>query len=157
VSLQKVAVVATEKGLSSDFSLKQPSMWFWKREWRIAGKEPGIYFELFGFAPADYGKDVEEYPSMWVMTDEFSRLRMREGSEEFGRCESRAAPELLGSGVTTKRTCPSRPWGRDCTEVSESDRVRAWWPNPRRWASSSSSAWTSSWNLFPRSIRLCRR
>ena len=30
-SLQKVAVVATERGLSSDFDLKRPSIWFWKR------------------------------------------------------------------------------------------------------------------------------
>src|SRR5579862_151863 len=79
--LQKVAVVATEKGLSSDVNLKRPSIWFWKREWESRKKEPGIYFELFDFAPADYSKDVEENPSMWLMTDEFSRLKMRESSE----------------------------------------------------------------------------
>ena len=31
------------------------------------------------------GKEVEEYPSMWVMTDEFARLKIRGGSEDFGR------------------------------------------------------------------------
>jgi hypothetical protein len=35
-SLQKVAVVATEKGLSSDVNLKRPSIWVWKRDWEGA-------------------------------------------------------------------------------------------------------------------------
>ena len=124
-SLQKVAVVATEKGFSSDFNLKRPSIWFWKREWENRKKEPGIYFELFDFAPTDYGKDVEEYPSMWFMTDEFSRLRIREGSEDFGRAVRAALPpELLTKWSHEDADLSDSPVGRECHDVSESDRVR---------------------------------
>ena len=124
-SLQKVAVVAIEKGLSSDFDLKRPSIWFWKREWETRKKEPGIYFQLFDFAPADYGKAVEEYPSMWFMTDEFSRLKMREGSEDFGRAVRAAlSPELLTKWNHEDADLSESPLGRECTEVPESDRVR---------------------------------
>ena len=51
-----------------------------KREWENRRKEPGIYFELFDFAPTEYGKDIESHPSMWVMTDEFSRLKAAKSS-----------------------------------------------------------------------------
>ena len=123
-SLQKVAVVATEKGLSSDFNLKGPSIWFWKHEWETRKKEPGIYFELFDFAPADYGKDVEEYPSMWIMTDEFSRLKIREGSGDFGRAlRASLSPDLLKKWSHEDADLSDSPVGRECTEMSESDRV----------------------------------
>ena len=126
VTLQKVSTaVAAEKGLSSDFNIKRPSIWFWKREWENRKKEPGIYFELFDFAPSDYGKDVEEHPSMWLMTDEFSRLKMREGSEDFGRAVRAAlSPELLRKWSDEDADLSDSPLGRECQEVSEADRVR---------------------------------
>jgi hypothetical protein len=123
-SLQKVVVVATEKGLSSDFNLKRPSIGFWKREWENRKKEPGVYFELFDFAPGDYGKDVEDHPSMWVMTDQFSRLRMREGSEDFGRVLRAAlSPELLTKWSHEDANLSDSPLGRECQDMSEADRV----------------------------------
>ena len=124
-SLQKVVVAATEKGFLSEFNLKRPSIWFWKREWENRKKEPGIYFELFDFAPADYGKDVGDYPSMWFMTDEFSRLRLREASEDFGGAVSSAlSPSLVTKWSHDDADISDSPLGRDCTDVSESDRVR---------------------------------
>ena len=123
-SLQKVAVVATEKGFSSAFNLKRPSIWFWKREWENRKKESGVYFELFDFAPAEYGKDVEEHPSMWFMTDQFSRLRIREGSDDFGRAVRAAlSPELLTKWSHEDADLSETPVGKACHEVSESDRV----------------------------------
>lgn len=124
-SLQKVAVVATERGFSSDFNLKRPSIWFWKREWENRKKEPGVYFEVFDFAPADYGRDVEAHPSMWFMTDQFSRLRIREGSDDFGRAVRAAlSPELLTKWSHEDADLSETPVGKACHEVSESDRVR---------------------------------
>ncbi len=124
-SLQKAAVVATEKGLSSDLNLKRPSIWFWKREWENRRKEPGIYFELFDFAPAEYGKDIEDHPSMWLMTDEFSRLRMRESSEDFGRALKVAlSPELLAKWTHEDADLSDSPLGKQCQDVSEAERVR---------------------------------
>jgi hypothetical protein len=123
--LQKIGVVAAGRGLSSDFSLKRPSIWFWKHDWENRKKEPGVYFELFDFAPADYGKDVEEYPSMWFATDEFARLRMRESSEDFARAVKAAlSPELLTKWSHEDADLSDAPLGRECHEVSESDRVR---------------------------------
>ena len=124
-SLQRVSAALSDKELSSEFDLKRPSIWFWKREWENRKKEPGIYFELFDFAPADYGKDVGEYPSMWFMTDEFSRLRMRESSEDFARAVRAAlAPELLKKWSNEEADMSKWPLGRMCQEVTEADRVR---------------------------------
>lgn len=125
VSLQKVSTAVSESGLSSDFDTKRPSIWFWKREWETRKKEPGIYFQLFDFVPADYGKAVEDYPSMWFMTDEFSKLKMRESSEDFGRpVRAALSPELLTKWSHEDADLSDSPLGRECHEVSESDRVR---------------------------------
>ena len=95
-SLQKVSITASERGLSSDSNLKRPSIWFWKRDWATRRNEPGIYVEVFDFVPADCGRDVDDHPSIWVMTDEFSRLKLRESSDDFGRALRAAlSPELL--------------------------------------------------------------
>lgn len=62
---------------------------------------------------------------MWVMTDAFSKLRMREGSEDFGRAVRAALPpELLGKWSHHAADLSESPLVRDCTEVAESDRVR---------------------------------
>lgn len=125
VSLQKVANVLTERGLSSEVDMKWPSIWFWKREWETRKKEPGVYFQVFDFVPADCGRDVDDYPSMWFMTDEFSKLKMRESSEEFGRTVRTAlSPELLTKWSHEDADLSDSPLGRECHEVSEFDRVR---------------------------------
>jgi len=122
--LQKAVVAASERGFSADFSTKRPSIWFWKREWENRKQEPGIYFELFDFIPVEYGKGVGERPSMWLKTDEFSRLRLRESGEEFGRAVRAAlAPELLTKWSQENVDLSDSPLGRECHEVSEAERV----------------------------------
>lgn len=125
VSLQKVSHRASDKGLSSDFDPKRPSIWFWKREWATRKNEPGIYVQLFDFVPAEYSKDVEDHPSMWFMTDEFSKLRMRERSEGFGRAvRTSLSPELLKKWNHEDIDLSESPLGRECHDVAEADRVR---------------------------------
>ena len=123
--LQKVSTTMAEKGLSAEFYLKRPSIWFWKRDWASKKNEPGVYVEIFDFVPSEYGKDVEEYPSVWVMTTEFSRLKIRENSEDFGQAVRAAlSPELLPKWSHADADLAESPLGRDCSDVSESDRVR---------------------------------
>jgi hypothetical protein len=123
-SLQQVSTTASEKGLSSEFDFKQPSIWFWKREWESRKKEPGIYFQIFDFVPSAYGKAVEDYPSMRFMTDDFVKLKMRESSEDFGRALRAAlVPELLKKWNHEDANLSESPLGRDYIEVKESDRV----------------------------------
>ena len=59
------------------------------------------------------------------MTGEFSKLKMRESSEDFGR-SLRAAlpPELLTKWNHEDMDLSDSPLGRECSEVSEFDRVR---------------------------------
>src|SRR5262245_41890928 len=95
-SLERVSASVSENRLSADFDVKGPSIWFWKSEWENRKKEPGIYLNVIDFAPSDYGKCDGEYPSVWLMTDEFLKLRTRESSEEFARAlRSALSPELL--------------------------------------------------------------
>ena len=123
--LQKVSTTIAEKDLSTEFYLKRPSIWFWKRDWATRKNEYGVCVELRDFVPTDYGKEVEEHPSMWLVTDEFSRLKMREGSEDFGRAVRAAlSPEMLTKWSHEKADLSECPLGRDCTDVSDSDRVR---------------------------------
>jgi hypothetical protein len=100
-------------------------MWFWKHDWETRKKEPGIYFQVFDFSPADYGKAVEDHPSMWFMTDWFSKLKMRESNEDFGRIvRASLSQELLKKWNHEDADLSESPLGRECIEVSESDRVR---------------------------------
>jgi len=59
------------------------------------------------------------------MTDEFSRLKMRETSEEFGRAVKNAlSPALQTKWSQAEHDQAEYPLGRTCVEVSESDRVQ---------------------------------
>jgi len=123
-SLQKLSTALSERGFTSEFYLKQPSISFWKREWESRKKEAGLYLCVFDFVPVDYGKDVDEYPSMWVRTEEFYKLKMRESSEDFGRAlRAELSPEQLTKWSHEDADLSESPLGRDCTDVSESDRV----------------------------------
>ena len=124
-TLQRVSVGAIEKGFSADYDQKRPSVWFWKREWENRQKEPGIYFQLFDFAPSEYSKDVGDHPSMWLMTDTFAVMRVRESSQDFARSLRAAlSPELLLKWNHHEVDLSESPLGRDCLETTEADRVR---------------------------------
>ena len=124
-SLQKVSTTASERGFSSDFNPKRPSIWFWKSDWATKRNEPGVYVEVFDFVPSDYGRDVEKHPSMWLMTDAFAKLKMREGSEDFGRAVRAAlSPDLLTKWSHQDADLSESPLGRECTDLPEADRVR---------------------------------
>ena len=62
-TLQKVSIEASQRGLESGFDPKQPSIWFWKNEWATRKGDPGVYFFVSDFVPADYGKAIGDYPS----------------------------------------------------------------------------------------------
>lgn len=61
---------------------------------------------------------------MWLQTDEFSKLRIRESSEDFGRAVKAALPqELLTKWSHEDAELSDSPLGRECHDVSESNRV----------------------------------
>jgi|HubBroStandDraft_4_1064222.scaffolds.fasta_scaffold73703_2 hypothetical protein len=124
-TLGKITNAVAERGMSCDYDAKFPSIWFWKKEWGTRNsKEPCIYFHLLDFAPAEYGKVEGNNPVMWLMSDDFSRLKFRENSEEFGRLVlASLSPELLKKWSHEKADLSDSPLGKDCSEVSESDRV----------------------------------
>lgn len=125
VALQKVSIAVSERRLSAGFDAKRPSIWFWKHDWETRRKEPGIYFQLSDFAPGEYGRAAKDHPSMWFMTDDFSKLKMRESSEEFGRVlRTSLSQELLQKWNHEDSDLSESPLGRECIELSESDRVR---------------------------------
>jgi hypothetical protein len=124
-TLGKIAHTVVERGMSCDFDAKRPSIWFWKKEWETrSSKQPSIYFRLFDFAPAEYGKVDDDRPNMWLMSDDFSRLKFRESSEEFGRLVLAAlSPELVAKWSHEDADLSDSPLGKECNEVSESGRV----------------------------------
>ncbi len=124
-TLGKITHAAAERGMSCDFDAKYPSIWFWKKEWETkSSKEPCIYFRLSDFAPAEYGKVTGDRPEMWLMSDDFSRLKFRESSEEFGRLVlASLSPELMTKWTHEDADLSESPLGKECSEVSESDRV----------------------------------
>jgi hypothetical protein len=126
VSLQKAVTAAAEKGLLAEFDPKQPAIWFWKKEWETrTSKEACIYLHLSDFAPIEYGKVEDDHPAAWFMTDDFSKLKMRESSEDFGRTLTAAlSPELLTKWSHEEADLSESPLGREYSEVSDADRVR---------------------------------
>jgi len=124
-SLKKVATAALEKGYSSAFDARRPSIWFWKPDWETRRKkEPAIYLWLADFVPTDYSRDVEDHPSMWLITEDISKLKLSQSSEDFGRAVRAALPqELLAKWDHEDANISEAPLGRDCTDVTEAERV----------------------------------
>lgn len=92
--------------------------------WENRRQEPGLYFMICDFVPYDCGKDAEDHPSIWLMTDQLTRLRLVGSSEDFGRALHReASPELLTRWRHVDADLNDSPFGRDCTDTSERDRV----------------------------------
>ena len=124
-TLQKVSIEASQRGLESGFDPKQPSIWFWKNEWATRKGDPGVYFFVSGFVPADYGKAIGDYPSASVRTEDLSKLRMRVSGEDFGRTLlSQVPPDLLSTWSHGEVELGECPLVRESHDVSESDRVR---------------------------------
>jgi hypothetical protein len=69
-------------------------------------------------------KVAGDRPMMWLMSDDFSRLKFRESSEEFGRLVlASLSPELVKKWSHEDADLSESPLGKECSEVSESDRV----------------------------------
>ena len=124
-TLGKITHAAAERGMSCDSDPKYPSIWFWKKEWEIrSSKEPGIYFLLSCFAPAEYGKVADHRPEMWLMCEDFSRLKFRESGEEFAQLvRASLSPELVTKWSHEDADLSGSPLGKECSEVPDSDRV----------------------------------
>jgi hypothetical protein len=123
-ALDKVKVAANERDFAADYNLKRPSIWFWKPGWASRRGDHGICLEVYDFVPSEYGRDTEDHPSVWLMTDEFSRLRVRESAEDFGKCLRAAlSPELLTKWSHQDVDLGAYPLGREYSEISEADRV----------------------------------
>lgn len=124
-TLGKLTHSVAERSMSCEFDAKFPSIWFWKKEWETrSSKEPGIYLLLSNFAPAEYGKVDNDRPTMWLISEDFSRLKFRESSEEFSRLVlASLSPELVTKWSHEDADPSDSPLGKECSEVSESDRV----------------------------------
>jgi hypothetical protein len=124
-AMQRAATAASEKGWRSESNVKRPSIWFWMREWENRRGEPGVYIEVFDFVPVKYGKDVEPYPSTWLMLDQLSRLRLRESDEEVGRAiRAEVSPDLLAKWNHPDADLAERVLGRDHVAITAADRLR---------------------------------
>jgi hypothetical protein len=123
-ALQTVSTTMAERGLQSEVDLKRPFIALWKPTWVTPRNREGLYFQVADFVPADYGKAVEECPSVRLITKEFSSLKMRETSEEFGRAVRDALPPELRTKWIPGEHLPDAPLGHDYAEVSDADRVR---------------------------------
>jgi hypothetical protein len=124
-AMQRAATAASEKEWRSESNVKRPSIWFWTRDWENRRGEPGVYIEVFDFVPAEYGKDVEPYPSTWLMLDQLSRLRLRESDEDVGRAIRTAiSPDLFAKWNHVDVDLTEGILGRDHVEITSADRLR---------------------------------
>lgn len=123
-SLQRVANELREKGFESDWDLKRPDFSFWKREWENKRKESTIYLNIGGFAPFEYGKNVEDHPTVWLCTEEFGKLRTVESSEEFGKLlRNSLSEDQRAAWSHDDLELDSRPLGREYADVDDLKRV----------------------------------
>ena len=77
-SLGKVAATAQERGFSCDYSVKEPSIWFWKKEWETkTWKAPGVAILIRDFAPRAYGKVRDAHPWTYLDITEASKLKVK--------------------------------------------------------------------------------
>ena len=124
VAFQRVAGGLAEKGYRSEYDTRRPSFAFWKADWENRKKEAAIYAIVSDFVPEPYGKNIEEHPVLWLMTEDFTSLRTVGTAEDFGR--------TLRAGLSAEQRARwnhddfelgRSPVGRDHVDVSESERV----------------------------------
>jgi hypothetical protein len=125
-TLKRVVASASEQGFSAEYDPKRPAIWFWKQDWEVRRrKTAAIYFWLADFVPFEYGREVEDHPQLWLITEDFPKLRMEESGEDFGRAiKTELSPELLAEWNHEDADLSNSPLGKECTNVPESDRVR---------------------------------
>jgi len=84
-----------------------------------------MWFEVSDFVPLQYTKGVGNHPIMWFKTEEFSKLKVRESSEDFARAlRSALTPNLLKKWDHHEANLADAPLGHECMEVPEAERVR---------------------------------
>lgn len=124
-ALQKAAATASDKGLRSELALKAPSFSLWKPEWENRSKDPGVYLEVIDFLPSACRKGTRAHPSLWCMTDQIKKLRLKESSEDFGRALRGALPsDLVSKWSHEESHLANYPLGRSLDDVSDADRLR---------------------------------
>ena len=128
-TLAKVAIQARERGFSCDFSAKDPSIWFWKKEWETRGKEPGISILIRDFAPRGYGKVRDPHPWSYLDIREAGRLKIRDRIGFSNAIRAGLDPALRSKWEVADAGLDDYPVGLISREVEEAERVR-WMGEP---------------------------
>ena len=124
-TLQKVSRTLEERGFVAGYDLQWPSIYFSKPSWHNRKREDGVRLEIIDFLPVDCGKKIDDHPSLWCMTNEFEKLRMKETPEQFGRTLRSLLPTDLAAKWNHEQVDIAEwPLGRNRSDVSEPDRVR---------------------------------
>ena len=124
-TLQRVSTTLAERDLACEFDVRRAVLWFWKREWSSRKSNAGMWFEVSDCVPLQYTKGVGNHPIMWFKTEEFSKFKVRESSEDFARAlRSALTPNLLKQWGHHEANLADAPLGRECTEIPEAERVR---------------------------------
>ena len=123
-ALQRVAGNLKERGFRVEWDARRPSLAFWKPDWENRKKDAGLYAILSDFVPAPYGKNIEEHPVLWLITEDFASLRTLENSDSFGRALRLAlSPEQRERWNHAEFELSRSPVGREWADVSERERV----------------------------------
>lgn len=124
MAFQRVAGQLAEKGYRSEYDVKRPSFHFWKADWENRRKDAAIYASVSDFVPKPYGKNIEDHPVLWFITDDFGTLRTVGTAEDFGR--------TLRAGLSAEQRARWNhddfelgrcPLGRHHVDVTEIERV----------------------------------
>lgn len=128
-TLAKVAVQAQERGLSCDFTAKDPSIWFWKKEWEGRGKEPGISILIKDFAPALYGRVRDEQPWCYLDISEAGKLRVKDRLAFGHAIRAKLAADTRAKWEASDTDLDVMPLGINYREVKDVERV-GWMAEP---------------------------
>lgn len=122
LALQRAIAHINEKGFHANADAKFPCLAFWKPEW-VNRKEDGIYGEIVGFAPGQFGKRSYPHPQTLLNVEDFGALRMVESPAQFSGALNKALNDDLRSAWSHQGDVAVTPLGREYLEVAERDRV----------------------------------
>lgn len=121
-ALQQAMTHLSEKGLVGHIDSKAPSLSFWKPHW-VNRKDDGIYGKIVGFVPDECAREVFSHPTVYLITEDFSALRMAERVEQFETEVRKALTDEQRAAWSYDVESGVNPVGREYAEVSDMDRV----------------------------------
>lgn len=123
-ALQKTERWLDEQGYRCEFDAKSPEVTAWKPSWEAKRGRPCVRLKVAGFAPFGYARNTPAHPYLWVLTEELSQLKLKEGDRvQFARQLREALGPSASKWDHDEVSDADEPLGKYLGEIADKRRI----------------------------------